>query len=187
MAPADRSARANTRRSSSEEAGFASGGLNPETEGNPIAVENPSDSEATRSIKQNVSATALAKVRKVFIEVKGDDSLCEQTARLLAGSLRESQRLTTTDVKDDADAAFKIKISERPLGGANQSEKALRDSDTSERLVTVSVRLVNEDGEVIWPTSSNGRERTYTGKVKDVTRRIAIDLLKDVHKSDARR
>jgi hypothetical protein len=183
----DRVRRTTTPRSASEEAEVASGRLSSETEGNTVGVKNPTDSDATRSVEQNAGPTALGKVRKVFIDVVGDASLCERTARLLAGSLRESQRLTPTDVKDDADAAFKIKISESSLTRVNPSNKVLRDSDPSESLVTVSVRLVNEGGEVIWPARGNGHERTYTGKVKDVTKRIASDLLTDVRKSDTRK
>ncbi|HWW77262.1 MAG TPA: hypothetical protein VNZ44_17800, partial [Pyrinomonadaceae bacterium] len=73
------------------------------------------------------------------------------------------------DAKEEADAAFKIRVS-----GAGR------------RPVTASVRLVNEDGEVIWPAAGRGRAGVYTGTVEEVARRIAGDLLKDVLKSDAR-
>jgi hypothetical protein len=63
----------------------------------------------------------------------------------------------------------------------------LDDSEQERRTVTLSVRLVNEDGEVIWPSSSNGGAATYTGTLKDVTDRIAADLLKAVLKSDAQK
>jgi hypothetical protein len=137
-------------------------------------MTSPRDADATRSVEPGSGAVALAKVRKVFIEVTGETDLGARTTRLLAGSLRAGGRLTPTDAKEEADAAFKIKVSGGSEAGAGR------------RPVTASVRLVNEDGEVIWPAVGRGRAGVYTGTVEDVTRRIAGDLLKDVLKSDAR-
>lgn len=149
---------------------------------------SPRDADATRSVESNAGATALAKVRKVFIEVTGDGDLGEPTTRLLAGSLHAGGRLTPADGKDEADAAFKIRVSGRGNAGtAHGGGSTARGAGASKRSVTASVRLVNEDGEVIWPTSEKGRAGIYTGTVEDVTRRIAADLLKDVLKSDAQR
>jgi hypothetical protein len=157
------------------------------TESGRSALTSERDSDATRSFGQGGGATALSKVRKVFIEVAGGGDLGAQTARLLADGLREGQRLTPTDAKDDADAAFKIKVSAKPHSGAARSDKALGDSAQEKRTVTLYVRLVNEDGEVIWPSSGRGGAATYTGTLKDVTDRIAADLLKAVLKSDAQK
>lgn len=181
-----------TRRPAPEQAQVATGRASSETEDNSGTAASPSDTDATRSVASNVGATALARVRKVFVEVTGEGRLSEQTARLLASSLREGGRLTPTDVKDDADAALKIKLSERSPTGASQGEKASPGSDPAERAVTVSARLVNEGGEVIWPASVGDRGgvyngKVYSGKVKDVARRIAADLLRDVRKSDAQK
>jgi hypothetical protein len=148
---------------------------------------SPRDADATRSVASNAGATALAKVRKVFIEVTGDGDLGEPTTRLLAGSLRAGGRLTPADGKDEADAAFKIRVSGRGNAGTARGGSTARGAGAAKRSVTASVRLVNEDGEVIWPASEKGRAGIYTGTVEDVTRRIAADLLKDVLKSDARR
>ncbi|HJQ31256.1 MAG TPA: hypothetical protein VJ866_03705 [Pyrinomonadaceae bacterium] len=142
-----------------------------ESESGAGGADSPGDADATRSVKSAASAMALARVRKVFIEVTAVGELGARTTRLLAGSLRAGGRLTPTDAREEADAAFKIKVS----GGS-----------AGRRPVTASVRLVNEDGEVIWPAAGRGRAGVYTGTVEDVTRRIAEDLLKDVLKSDAR-
>jgi hypothetical protein len=158
-----------------------------ETEGGAAAWTSERDRDATRSVGQSAGATVLSKVRKVFIEVAGEGGLNEETTRLLAGSLREGQRLTPTEVKDDADAAFKIKVSAKTRVGAARGDKALSDSEQEKRVVTLSVRLVNEDGEVIWPSNGKGGVATYTGTLKDATGRIAADLLKDVLKSDAQK
>jgi hypothetical protein len=177
------------RQATSEQARVASSRTNAETESSPAAAvaRQRDSSDTTRSVESNAAATALAKVRKVFIEVTGEHNLSEQTSRLLATRLRDGQRLTPTDVKDEADAAFKIKVSGRTPAGASQGEQASRDSDAEKRSVKVLVRLVNEDGEVIWPANSKGNGGVYTGTVGDVTKRIAGDLLKDVLNSDSKK
>jgi len=170
-----------------EQAQIASSRTSSETEGDAAAWTSGRERDATRSVGQSAGATVLSKVRKVFIEVAGEGDLNEQTTRLLAGSLREGQRLTPTEVKDDADAAFKIKVSAKTRVGAARGDKALSDSEQEKRVVTLSVRLVNEDGEVIWPSNGKGGGATYNGTLKDATGRIAADLLKDVLKSDAQK
>ncbi|HST51122.1 MAG TPA: hypothetical protein VLJ61_03850 [Pyrinomonadaceae bacterium] len=175
-----------SRRSIAEQTQVASSRASSETEDNPAGAKER-DNDATRSVGQNAGATALSKVRKVFIEVVGDSDLAGQTSRLLAGILRDGQRLTPTDVKDEADAAFKIKVSARTRAGAARGDKALSDSEQEKRLVNVTVRLVNEDGEVIWPSNGKGSAGNYTGTLRDVTGRIAGDLSKAVLKSDAQK
>lgn len=175
------------RHSTYEQTQVASSRTSSETEGGAAAWTSGRDRDATRSVGQSAGATVLSKVRKVFIEVAGEGDLNEQTARLLANSLREGQRLTPTEVKDDADAAFKIKVSAKMRVGAARGDKALSDSEQEKRVVTLSVRLVNEDGEVIWPSNGKGGVATYNGTLKDATGRIAADLLKDVLKSDAQK
>ncbi|HZT57015.1 MAG TPA: hypothetical protein VFA21_00170 [Pyrinomonadaceae bacterium] len=173
------------RHSTTEQTEVASNPSGSVAEGSASVSTSEHDRDATRSVAQSAGATALSKVRKVFIEVEGDSGLGQQATRLLAGDLREGQRLTPTDVKDEADAAFKIKLSAKP--GAPRGDESLGDAEQEKRPVTVSVRLVNEDGEVIWPSNGKGGAATYNGTLKDVTGRIAADLLKDVLKSDAQK
>lgn len=147
-------------------------------------------SDATRSVDSSVAATALSKVRKVFLDILGDHALSEQTSQMLTSSLQESQRLTATKSKDEADAALKLFVSESNTGDKTAGEKRETkvpgtNSDTD--LVTISARLVNEDGAIIWPTKSKDATVHYTGTIKDVTSRIVKDLLKDIRKSDTQK
>jgi hypothetical protein len=145
------------------------------------------DTNTTRSVGQSAGVTALSTVSKVFIEVAAERELGEQTARLLADSLRVGRRLTPTDVKDEADAALKISVSARQRAArGDASDNSPRGSDPAKRVVTLSVRLVNEDGEVIWPAGGKGIA-VYTGTIKSVTGRIASDLLKNFAKPDAQK
>jgi hypothetical protein len=154
----------------------------------PAAAEaSPRNSDATRSADSTAGATALSKVGKVFVDVSGDQDLSEQTTRALAGSLRESQRLTATESRDEADAAFKIRVSARAAVAKFPADKRARNADGAARLITLFVRLVNEDGEVIWPAKGKATEARYTGTIKDVADRMTRDLLRDVRKSDAQK
>jgi hypothetical protein len=154
-----------------------------EAEAGSLPAAGGREGEATRSVGQAVGATALSKVKKVFVEVAGERDSGGQASRLLADGLRQGGRVTPTDAKDEADAALKISLSVKPHAGRG---KASREADPARRMVAASARLVNEDGEVIWPAGGKGA-RLYTGTLKDVTRRIAADLLQDVLKSDAQK
>jgi hypothetical protein len=158
-----------------------------DAESRALAETSTRNSDATRSVDSTVVATALSKVRKVFVDVSGDQDLSEQTTRMLAAGLRESQRLTATESRDEADAAFKIKVSARVPLAKSPADKRARNTDAATRLITISVRLVNEDGDVIWPAKGKATESRYTGTLKEVADRITKDLLKDVLKSDAQK
>jgi hypothetical protein len=145
------------------------------------------DNDATRSVDSTAGATALSKVRKVFLDVSGDRGLSEQMSRLLAASLRASQRLMPTESRDEADAAFKIKVSGRASGEKAAGEKEMTNSNVQTRALTISVRLVNEDGAVIWSPKGKSAQSRYTGTIKDAADRIVKDLLTDVLKSDAQK
>jgi hypothetical protein len=175
---------ARPRQSTAEPAQAALSRAGSGVESGPAPVAKERDSGATRSVGQGAGASALSTVSKVFIEVAGDRELSEQTSRLLADRLRGERHLTPTDAKDDADAALKISVSARPR--APHADKSPRDADAAKRVVRLTVRLVNEDGEVIWPAGSKG-VAVYTGTLKDVTDRIAADLLKNSAKPDAQK
>jgi hypothetical protein len=175
------------RQTTTEQTQVASSRAGSETAGGSTQPTKTGDTDATRSVGQSAGATALSTISKVFIDVAGDRELSEQTSRLLADSLRAGRRLTPTDVKDEADAALKISVSARQRAArGSASGNSVRDADAAKRAVTLTVRLVNEDGEVIWPAGSKGAA-VYTGTLKDVTGRIAADLLKNLSKPDAKK
>lgn len=152
---------------------------NPEPE-NPLSskIEVP-ERDATRSAESTGLSTRLSKVRKVFLDISGDSSLGEQVSQVMTRSLQESQRLSVALSKDDADAALKLLINNSSNATTNSSKIT-----TDEQVVTVFVRMVNEDGEVIWPTKSKNNGRRYNGTIQGVTNRIMKDLLKDIPQSE---
>ncbi|HWW76882.1 MAG TPA: hypothetical protein VNZ44_15895, partial [Pyrinomonadaceae bacterium] len=82
---AQRSRAETTRRGAApEQARVESNGGGAETGSDAGGATSPSDADATRSVEPGTGAVALARVRKVFIEVTGDGDLGARTTRLLA-------------------------------------------------------------------------------------------------------
>jgi hypothetical protein len=50
---------------------------------------------------------------------------------------------------------------------------------------TISTRLVNEDGEVIWPTKKSKSRGRYSGRLSETTARIVRDILEEIRSSEA--
>lgn len=117
--------------------------------------------EGTRGDKTTPAGPTLGQVRSVFLELKGKrDATFEQLLR--AGWARTGVRLAGS--RDTADAALKISISENAPGR-----------------VTAIVRLVNAEGEVIWPKAERASGWRYNGEPQAVAARIAADLKKERH------
>jgi hypothetical protein len=150
--------------------------------------------DATRALPPASAATALAKVRKIYLDISGERRLVQQSGRLLSQSLQTGQRLYTTDNKDEADAALKLDIREIPArqaaGGDERKQPAVasanvnKDEETGALSAVVRARLVNENGAVIWPGTNRKPERRYNGRLSSVIRQVAADLLEDIHKSE---
>jgi hypothetical protein len=137
---------------------------------------------ATRALPRVSAATALAGVKKIYLDLSGDERLVQQLARLLSPGLQAGQRLSITQNKDEADAALKLNIKEIATGKTVNGNAGNEEAETLSAVVIV--RLVNEDGAVIWPGTNRKQERRYNGTIKSVVSRIAADLLQDIRKSD---
>lgn len=115
--------------------------------------------EGTRGDKTTPAGPTLGQVRSVFLDLKGKrDATFEQSLR--AGWARTGVRLTGSC--DMADAALKISISENATGR-----------------ITAVVRLVNAEGDVIWPKAERASGWRYSGAPQAVAARIAADLKKE--------
>jgi hypothetical protein len=53
--------------------------------------------------------------------------------------------------------------------------------------VSVRLRLVNERGEVVWPTTPRKQWATYTGRHPEITKRIVEDILDELRRLEGRR
>jgi hypothetical protein len=155
------------------------------------------ENDATRALSPASAVTALAGVKKIYLDISGDRRLVQQLSRLISQNLQVGQRVRTTENKDEADAALKLNIREMDARRTARSDERKQSAgaragangdDESETISTVvTVRLVNEDGAVIWPVNRGKPKGVYEGKLSKVTQRIAGDLLEDIRKSDNRK
>ena len=115
----------------------------------------------------------LNEVSRVYVQAIGDNALnqallAEVRARLVAGGAVQDSGA------DQADAA--LKFSARP---ASARADDLR--------VSVTVRVVNANGYVVWPGARGGSRWRYVGQPRFVAERIVADLVKDIRSRNRER
>ncbi len=133
-------------------------------ETNPQIETSPGE---IRSPKTGADGASLAAVKKVNVDPFGDEPLAQQFRDLLIASLRANPRLTITEDRNEADAALKGKLTTRR-----------RDQ------VSLTVRLVNIKGAVLWPAKGPITGRRYQGSAAMVADQIVKDLLVDIQKAE---
>jgi lipopolysaccharide assembly LptE-like protein len=109
---------------------------------------------------------SLLAVKKVHVDQFGDDSIGRQFRDQLIYALRSNRRFSLTTNRDEAEAVLKGKIT------ATRAEQA-----------SVTVRLVNAKGEVLWPIKGPVTGKQYQGPVATITAQIAKDLLANIDKA----
>jgi hypothetical protein len=123
------------------------------------------ESETTRGRQRPASAT-LTEVKRVYVDSLGADRLSLQVQELLSTNLQSSGQFVVVERRAEADAVFKGVV-RRVNQGAEE--------------VSVSLRLVNARGEVVWSTVS-----AYSGYRADAINKLINDLLADIRKLERR-
>ena len=122
-----------------------------------VALPAPSDRVSPRSgVPIRKVVRDLHAVRTVFIEVKGERAPEDAVARRVAAGLRSS-RFTLVTEKDGADAVLKIELASPPA--------------------RVVARLVNVDGEILWPPGLERGGREVQGPPAASVERILRQFL----------
>jgi hypothetical protein len=98
----------------------------------------------------------LSEIKKVYIEVRGD-AATDELRNNLVESLSSSGVVTATTNADEAGAALKIVVSQNSM----------------------SARLVNARGTVLWPKAGQATRR-YSGNTSQVVSEIVKDLLSEI-------
>jgi hypothetical protein len=122
---------------------------------------------APRNPKPRTEGAKLAAVNKIYVDPFGDEPIAQQFRDLLIRSLRANPRLTVTANRNEADAALKGKLS-------------TRNGDQ----VSITVRLVNIKGKVIWPVNGSITGKSYQGAADIVADRVVKDLLADIQQAE---
>jgi hypothetical protein len=139
-------------------------------------------------------AAKLLKVKRIYIEAFGDDPVSKQMQALLIDALTSSKRFIITENKEKADAVIKgvgtestshefHSTKEGTAVGNIRGAAALSDSSASTETVTqarLTVRLVSDDGDVIWSTEKESKGGKYKGASADVADEVVKQLLRDL-------
>lgn len=141
-----------------------------------------SEVEASRGIVISSPVRSLLEVKKIYVDSRGDISLRGKVRDSLITTLQTSKRFDTAQTPEEGDAALKLFVNRERAGRKISQGQTQRNAKAPliER-GTVSVRLVNADGHIIWPGERN---RSYIGSALEVAEKIVNDLLMDREKLD---
>jgi hypothetical protein len=139
-------------------------------------------------------SAALIKVKRIYVESFGDDAISKEVQLMVVSSLAESKRFKVTENRERADATLKgvaLEKSSQELHSYGESTavrgSAIGDSSAHTetlRETTVSIRLVNPEGDVIWTNTQESKGAKYKGASADVAEKCVKQLLRDVEKME---
>jgi hypothetical protein len=127
------------------------------------------DLELTRTLSTESAAASLLAAKRVYVESLGSDPFSHQVRDLLKSRLQASGRFIVTENPEQADAAFKGSAKQEKLGGQ------------------VTLRLVNADGDALWPTTQKNVGKKYQGSAADVAAQVMKDLLDEIRRLERNR
>jgi hypothetical protein len=116
--------------------------------------------DSRRSVPNAPGAMQLSDVRKIYIEVVGDNA--PAVREKLIESLSASQRFVSAESRDDADALLRVTAK----------------SATAPEKISLGARLINARGETLWRVSGD----KYTGAIESVAAGIVRELLDEARK-----
>lgn len=135
----------------------------------PFIVPDSVIAEDTRGTKLAADEKELLAVRKIYVDPFGSEAGATDLRTQLIAALRAQTRLTLTGNRNEADAVLKGRI-----------------ITTRDQQVTLTTRLVNEAGTVVWPVKGPLSGRQYQGTINTVAAQIVKDLLADMQKAERR-
>jgi hypothetical protein len=117
----------------------------------------------------------LSRVRKIYIEFNEGFAKNAIAQNQLAADLQSTNLLTVSKDRDEADALLEIRIHHKGPGPADQIR--------SDSKISITARLLNANGSVIWPDQDN-KIRNYRGRLVDAFRQLTRDLAGDIENGD---
>lgn len=129
------------------------------------------EDEATRALRVERIAASLSAVKRIHVETTGDEPLSREVAGVLISAFQPTARFIVALNRDDADAVLKASVRRGPSKG-----KAL-----------IIARLVNANGEVLWPVTPKGSGEKYLGSPAAVAGEMIKDLLGTVQELESQR
>lgn len=116
-------------------------------------------------LRSGVSAVkSLLEVKRAILIVDGDQKYQQPMRDALVRSLQSQDRINVTASVREADAALKITV-ERKEDGESPDYTA---------------RVVNKNGQMLWPRQSDGLGARYHGDVEEAAEKIVSDLINEI-------
>jgi hypothetical protein len=152
-------------------------------------------------------------VKRIYVESFGEDPVAKQVQAMLISSLAETKKYVVTENRDKADAILKGTAVEKTsqelhsyddqtsagvvhgsaigntavIGGAGA---AIKDASTSTETIhdaRVAVRIVDNDGDVIWSSTQESKGAKYRGASADAADKVIKQLMRDLERIGKRR
>jgi hypothetical protein len=127
----------------------------------------------------NQSVESLLAVRRIYVYPFGSDAFSQQLRESLINRLQAGNRFTITENSDEADAALKATMSQ-VTPEPNTADEPRADSKR------LAVRLVNADGEIIWPTRQTNSRGRYRGTAETIAEQMVNELVGDIRRLERR-
>jgi hypothetical protein len=154
------------------------------------------------------AVTALKDVKRIFVDSFGEDPVAQQIQAMVVAELMKSDKFVVTENRAKADAFLKGTGLEKTsteshsyetgtaaggfagsrvgdVGSIGGSAAAIHDANSSTVTVNdarASVRLVNQEGDVLWATAQESKGAKYKGASADVADKIVKQLMRDIEK-----
>lgn len=165
-------------------------------------------------VAKPVPAATVKDVKRIFVDSFGDDPIAAQIQAMVISQLMQSEKFVVTENRQKADAFLKGAGVEKTSveshsyesgtaagrssggysgsiygssGGFSSAGAAITDASSSSETVNdarVSVRLVNQDGDVLWATTQESKGAKYKGASADVADKVVKQLIRDVEKAE---
>jgi curli biogenesis system outer membrane secretion channel CsgG len=158
--------------------------------------QNPAPSPAKKPPEPETAkkgprvAAKLLEVKRIYVDSFGDDPASKQLHDIVLNALAASEKFIVTENKDKADAVLKGSIGGlihqeargSSEGTAVNSAAIYESSHSTETLseVSIAVRLVTSDGDVIWSATKESKGAKYKGPTADVADQVVKQLLGDL-------
>jgi len=170
-------------------------------------TENQSPAATSKPVPDARSelAAKLLNVKRIYVESFGDDEESKSLQAMVINALDESKRFIVTENKDKADATLKGRSAEKTsqevhatgeataeASGGRHSGQAMATQDSKLSTQTIhearlAVRLVSQDGDVIWSTTQESEGAKFKSSSADVADKVVKQLLHELDKAKPNR
>ncbi len=162
---------------------------------------NPASTPKAVSDTRSELTAKLLNVKRIYVESFGDDVESKSLQAMVINALDETKRFIVTENKDKADAILKGRSVEktahevhatgeatREASGGSRSGQAMGIEDSKLSTETIhearlAIRLVSQDGDVIWSTTQESQGAKFKSSSADVADKVVKQLLHELDKA----